>query len=430
MNVPRGGDDLSANVEVVPRPNPGDDRDRLPARTDGAEKFTAAIIPTARPPGGHLSRVAGGQHPRYRNILAVRDRAVPPPGSVRRMTTARPARSTGDYPGAPPTSEQVGGPPVAPATQCWQGVPCCWYATAAGDDLVPSRPPRCEVAATVLPMPATAVTRRHGSSAVPDVRALLAVLVGAGLALVGAVPQAVGPNRWSTRSARRLRASFGRWRPSSAGSRSGAWWLSGAVSGRVTALCWSTSWRAAGGDPGRRVLAVALSYCSRRATVPAAARRGPPGAVGVVLAKRLAGARWYNLLLPAAGLAAGMVLLLAQWRSLNAVMAGTDTATALGVPVHRFRAQMFVLTSLLTGVMVAVTGAIAFVGLIVPHAARMLVGADHRRVARPALLGAVSANGRLARPDSPRELLSCGDRGVWCRSSAVAAAADHGAGGG
>ncbi|MGC5015840.1 FecCD family ABC transporter permease [Streptosporangium sp. DT93] len=72
------------------------------------------------------------------------------------------------------------------------------------------------------------------------------------------------------------------------------------------------------------------------------------------------------------------------------VAAGEETAISLGVNVHRLRLTLFVLTSLLVGVMVATSGAIAFVGLIVPHAARLLAGADHRRVLPvTALLGAV-----------------------------------------
>jgi iron complex transport system permease protein len=65
----------------------------------------------------------------------------------------------------------------------------------------------------------------------------------------------------------------------------------------------------------------------------------------------LAGARWDNLTLPAVVLAAGLVALLVQWRALNAISAGEDAAISLGVAAHRLRAQMFVLTSLLTGVL-------------------------------------------------------------------------------
>ena len=63
-----------------------------------------------------------------------------------------------------------------------------------------------------------------------------------------------------------------------------------------------------------------------------------------------------------------------------ALLAGDETAVGLGVNVQRFRLQLFTLTSLLVGVVVAVSGAIGFVGLMIPHLVRMVVGSDHRRV--------------------------------------------------
>lgn len=51
----------------------------------------------------------------------------------------------------------------------------------------------------------------------------------------------------------------------------------------------------------------------------------------------------------------------------------------MGLDVNRFRITMFVITSLLTGLLVAVSGPIGFVGLILPHAVRLVVGSDHRR---------------------------------------------------
>ena len=65
---------------------------------------------------------------------------------------------------------------------------------------------------------------------------------------------------------------------------------------------------------------------------------------------------------------------------MNALVAGEETAVTLGVDTNRFRKELMALSALLTGVMVAVAGAIGFVGLIMPHAVRLFVGADHRRV--------------------------------------------------
>ncbi|RSN67343.1 MULTISPECIES: FecCD family ABC transporter permease [Actinomadura] len=103
----------------------------------------------------------------------------------------------------------------------------------------------------------------------------------------------------------------------------------------------------------------------------------------------LGGTTWAVLWIPAAAVLAGTAVLLGLSRPLNLLLAGEEAATALGMDVHRFRAALFVLVALMTGTIVAVSGAIGFVGLIMPHAVRLLVGADHRR-ALPvvALLGA------------------------------------------
>lgn len=77
-------------------------------------------------------------------------------------------------------------------------------------------------------------------------------------------------------------------------------------------------------------------------------------------------------------------------RRFDALAIGDDTAQALGVNPSRFRAQALVVVALCVGVVVAVSGGIGFVGLVVPHIARRLVGGVHRRVFPvAALLGAV-----------------------------------------
>ena len=81
---------------------------------------------------------------------------------------------------------------------------------------------------------------------------------------------------------------------------------------------------------------------------------------------------------------AGMALFA---RDLNVMATGEEGASALGVPVETARRALLVLASLVTGAAVSVTGPIAFVGLIVPHILRMLVGADHRVLLPTSLLG-------------------------------------------
>ena len=104
----------------------------------------------------------------------------------------------------------------------------------------------------------------------------------------------------------------------------------------------------------------------------------------------LAGGKWEYLLIPAVVLLLAFAVLAAQYRSLNAMLMGEEAARTLGVNTVRFHKQLFVITALLTGVIVAVSGAIGFVGLMLPHIVRVIVGSDHRRVLPvSALLGAI-----------------------------------------
>jgi iron complex transport system permease protein len=104
----------------------------------------------------------------------------------------------------------------------------------------------------------------------------------------------------------------------------------------------------------------------------------------------LGGVGWGTLWLPSTALLLGIGVLMAQARNLNLLLAGEEAATTLGLDVARFRARLFVLLSLVTGVLVAAAGPIGFVGLMTPHIVRLFVGGDHRRVLpTAALAGAV-----------------------------------------
>jgi iron complex transport system permease protein len=91
-------------------------------------------------------------------------------------------------------------------------------------------------------------------------------------------------------------------------------------------------------------------------------------------------ATWSQLPIPAICLLAAIGYLITQGRSLNALAMGPEAAASLGVDVRRLRRDLYVVTSLVAGVVVAVSGVIGFVGLVVPHIVRLLVGSDHRRV--------------------------------------------------
>ncbi len=85
-----------------------------------------------------------------------------------------------------------------------------------------------------------------------------------------------------------------------------------------------------------------------------------------------------------------MVLLLLMYRSLNALLLGNDYATNLGINVRRTRTWLLLITGALTASVTAVCGPISFIGLAVPHMARLLLRtADHRRLLpATALIGA------------------------------------------
>ena len=101
-------------------------------------------------------------------------------------------------------------------------------------------------------------------------------------------------------------------------------------------------------------------------------------------------ARWELLLVPSTVVLLGLVLLLGMARPLNALMAGEQTAVTLGLNARNVRLKVFLIASLMTGVLVAISGSIGFVGLMIPHIARRLVGAEHRRLLPvSALLGSV-----------------------------------------
>ncbi|GAB3644482.1 FecCD family ABC transporter permease [Glycomyces tarimensis] len=101
----------------------------------------------------------------------------------------------------------------------------------------------------------------------------------------------------------------------------------------------------------------------------------------------VAAATWQQLAVPAAALAAVFVYAMTRSRALNALQVGDETATALGVHVDRFRSRLLIAAALLTGSIVAVSGGIGFVGLVIPHISRIAVGADHRRLLPVAVLG-------------------------------------------
>ena len=92
----------------------------------------------------------------------------------------------------------------------------------------------------------------------------------------------------------------------------------------------------------------------------------------------LSGVTWeqFNMILPYA--VTGVILSMALPSKLNVLMLGDDAATGLGLNVERTRFVFIILASILAGSAVCVAGLLGFVGLIVPHIARLIIGSDYR----------------------------------------------------
>lgn len=104
----------------------------------------------------------------------------------------------------------------------------------------------------------------------------------------------------------------------------------------------------------------------------------------------LVAAKWDSLLLPTASVVIILIFFITQYRPLNAMLQGDETAITLGINILFYRKVYLVIVALLTGILVSISGIIGFVGLIIPHIARALVGANHKRlIIVSALLGAI-----------------------------------------
>ncbi len=108
------------------------------------------------------------------------------------------------------------------------------------------------------------------------------------------------------------------------------------------------------------------------------------------MAGSLASAKWEYIGLPVFVLVLSLIFLRVNYRGLNIIVLGEDSAVSLGVNVNRFQKQLIIISSLMAGVTIAVSGTIGFVGLMVPHFTRIIVGGDHKKVLPvSALLGGI-----------------------------------------
>ncbi|WP_237579079.1 FecCD family ABC transporter permease [Candidatus Enterococcus willemsii] len=100
----------------------------------------------------------------------------------------------------------------------------------------------------------------------------------------------------------------------------------------------------------------------------------------------LSSAKWDNLLLPAVAVCLVTAYFSTQYRTLNAMLQGEEVAITLGIRLNFYRKVYTIFVALLTGILVATCGIIGFVGLVIPHISRALVGPDHRKLIPVAIL--------------------------------------------
>jgi iron complex transport system permease protein len=231
-------------------------------------------------------------------------------------------------------------------------------------------------------------------------RGLLAILIGAGLAVAGAAFQGLFRNPLAD--------------PFIVGASGGA------ALGATLAITAGLTWRGAGFEPvplaaflgALATVAVVYTVAEAGDHAPAIALLLAGAALSTVLSAAvsllmllndqafhevlnwllggLGGRSWSHVGAGAPYLLVGLVVLWALARPLDALALGDETAQSLGLSLPRIRGAVVAAASLVTAAGVAVGGIIGFVGLIAPHLARLLFGADHHRlIPVAALLGAL-----------------------------------------
>nr|WP_226341186.1 iron ABC transporter permease [Gemmobacter serpentinus] len=229
-------------------------------------------------------------------------------------------------------------------------------------------------------------------------RTLVAAACGAGLALAGVVLQALVRNALADPYLLGVSAgaSTGAVAVTILGIGAGAIGISGGAFlgaalafGLVAALA-----RAAGGGPAQMVLAgIAGSQLFNALTSFFIAKSAnAEQARGIIfwLLGNLSGVRWPDVTLAVPVAIIGLCVCLWHMRALDAFTFGADAASSLGIAVRRVQIVLIGAVTLMTATMVSLVGSIGFVGLVIPHAARLLVGPRHGRLLpAAALAGAV-----------------------------------------
>lgn len=104
----------------------------------------------------------------------------------------------------------------------------------------------------------------------------------------------------------------------------------------------------------------------------------------------LGGAKLDVLLIPFLALIIVIIAVFIMSKSLDVLLLGDDSAIILGINVSLLKSVILILATLLTSTLVAITGAIGFIGLVVPHICRTIVGSDHKKlIVLASLIGAI-----------------------------------------
>lgn len=149
----------------------------------------------------------------------------------------------------------------------------------------------------------------------------------------------------------------------------------------VAVVAWLARWARSGRTETLLLLGLAVAaVCSAVTSVLLLLLPNGPEGVLFWLLGSLTGADWGGILIVAAALALPLAFAMAITGDLDAILWGDETARSVGVPLDRVRILILVAATIPVAASVALCGVIGFLGLMVPHLARGLVGSTHRRL--------------------------------------------------
>jgi iron complex transport system permease protein len=152
----------------------------------------------------------------------------------------------------------------------------------------------------------------------------------------------------------------------------------------ATWLVYAIARRSPRGPAGASILLAGVMINAIAASIITFAKLIVPPSTAQLMLRWLVGfievPTWHALAIVSAYVFVGLAVLLFDSGRMNLLSLGDDSAVTLGVDVSRLERRVFVASSCVVGGIVSVTGLIGFVGLVVPHAVRRVLGPDHRRV--------------------------------------------------